>query len=246
MKKTISCLAQLCLSSVAFGLLPVNHRLPSSRSSCAIRHSVIQSSFSGTELILSVVDMETSSSMGARVDPIATGAFIFVVTIFGLLRLKVSGAVAAKERRLEQELELQRIKISATTGGGGGGLLSAAEEKLATLTLAQEHARSVSMFGGVARIMVPDTNDPRLREVEVWLKRRDQERGAKEDAREEEIGDALKSSPLTLPSKPPDQVTGMGVIQKAALIVIAVSLLGLLVVLSFDPMPPPGDLAPPF
>ena len=96
--------------------------------------------------------------------------------------------------------------------------------------------------------MVPDTNDPRLREVEVRLKRLDQERGAKEDAREEEIGDVLKSSQLNLtsPSKPPDQVTGMGVTQKAALIVIAVSLLGLLVVLSFDPMPPPGDLAPPF
>ena len=50
---------------------------------------------------LSDIDMST---MGARADPGATGAFLFTALLFGGLRWKVSGAVRAKEDRLRQEL----------------------------------------------------------------------------------------------------------------------------------------------
>lgn len=66
-----------------------------------------------------VASTEVASSMGARVDPVATGSFVAIAGSFALLRFKVASAMTAKEARLEQELLLQKIKISATTGEGG-------------------------------------------------------------------------------------------------------------------------------
>jgi len=58
----------------------------------------------------------TDLNMGARADPAATGAFVFVALVFGILRLKVAGAMAVKDDRLRAEIALQEAKVAALKG----------------------------------------------------------------------------------------------------------------------------------
>jgi hypothetical protein len=64
------------------------------------------------ELAAATVD-STISPMGPHVDVLATSSFGFIVVIFTLLRLKVRGAIEAKEVRLRQELLLKKIRVQA-------------------------------------------------------------------------------------------------------------------------------------
>ena len=74
-------------------------------------------------IVADATSAPTDMEMGARVDPAATGAFVFCGLVFGILRLKVAGAMAVKDERLRAELTLQGAKVAAMKGSDSDGAL---------------------------------------------------------------------------------------------------------------------------
>jgi hypothetical protein len=74
-------------------------------------------------IVTDAASAPANMEMGARVDPAATGAFVFCAVVFGILRLKVAGAMAVKDERLRAELKLQGAQVTALKGIDPDGAL---------------------------------------------------------------------------------------------------------------------------
>lgn len=118
-------------------------------------------------------------------------------------------------------------------------LLGETEETLIRLKTAEEAARSVSFLGIFAGdVVIPVTSNPRLREMELLLRRRDEAKGA------EKKGGGATSATRATKDDLEQQPMRLGVSEKAILLIIAVSQLLLLGLFSFDSMATQSGIAP--
>ena len=202
----------------------------------------------------SLADID-ASTMGARMDPGASAAFLFCIFLFGGLRFKVVNAVAAKEERLRQELVVQEARVAALDNPESARKVEMEMTQLSLLRQKEERARTLTLLPGVAvRVMVPTTTDPDLFEVEKRTLPGTDDEAPISSSTKPSTSPGSSTSPLnpgsssskiklttepTFPRKEEDsQSLGSG--KRIIIAAVFVTQVLLLWVLSFDPMAPPS------
>lgn len=98
---------------------------------------------------------EDAASYAPQLDPVPAGVSLGILIGAGLLRRKINGAIAARERSEAALAELKRARVAVLSGEYDSGDLARLEVDAKALARAAEDARTITIAGVQTRVMVP-------------------------------------------------------------------------------------------
>lgn len=104
--------------------------------------------------LATALEVEDAATFAPQLDPVPAAVSAGILVGAALFRRKVNGAIAARERSEEAAAALQRARVGALSGEFDGDL-ALLEAEVKALALKAEDARTISIAGLNARVMVP-------------------------------------------------------------------------------------------